>query len=652
MTERVSVPACPSCPGLAERKAKDHRALIMTGTRLFFTLALALIGRFLVTEERFGLAANFAIMGVAWLISAYDLVLEAGRNLIEKKNPFDENLLMVIASAAAFSLRLFGPEDNEAFEAVMIVFLYRIGEFFEEAATAKSHRSIADALSIRPRTAIRLADGKAESIDPEKLEAGDLILVKMGEAVPADGIIEQGEGSFDMSPLTGEAAPIAKKEGDSVNAGTIVRAGSFTIRVARAYADSAVARIIRLIEEGAAGKSKADVFIRRFARVYTPIAVALACAVGVIPPLFLGPASAAVWSHWLYVAISLLVISCPCAVAVSVPLAYFAGIGLASRHGIVIKGAAYLDRLDELGLLASDKTGTLTKGDFRLLKIVPDGLPEDKFAEYLAAAESRSDHPIAKAIAKDLGKSDIAPKVASYSEKSGRGSMCIYDGHPLIAGSQAFLGENGIAVPSVEDGGAIVYLGVDGRYAGYALLGDTIRKESLRMVAELGKMGVKTVLLTGDKQKSAEKVAAALGIKEVHAELLPEGKAKLLREEIGSSAKAVAYLGDGINDAPSIALADIGVAMGGSGSDLALDHADVVIMNDDPSKLLDAVRIAKKTKKRAKADVAVALLAKGAIAILALAVPSFPLLAAVLADTGLTVLLVINSLLLLWAQIS
>jgi Cd2+/Zn2+-exporting ATPase len=358
-----------------------------------------------------------------------------------------------------------------------------------------------------------------------------------------------------------------------------------------------------------------------------------------------------VWFHYLYTAICFLVISCPCAIVISVPLAYFSGIGLASKHGIVIKGAAYFDKLNELGVLVSDKTGTLTYGDFRLTKVVPLGLDEGRFATYLRAAECRSEHPLAKAILKGVDPGKISAKVTSYSEIAGKGEKCVYEGKSLLAGRKALFDEEKIEVPDVDEVGSVVYLAVEGRYAGYVVLNDVVRKESQALIAGCKKLGVRTVMLTGDKSRSAEAVAHSLGIEECHSELLPQQKTDLLKEKIDGTEKSVAYMGDGINDAPSIILADVGVAMGGCGSDMAIDSADVVIMNDDPSKIVTALSIARSTRRRAIEDIVIALSVKLAIMILALVLPNFPLIVAVLADTGLTMVLAIYSLLLLYKKV-
>ena len=427
--------------------------------------------------------------------------------------------------------------------------------------------------------------------------------------------------------------------------------GSITIRVDKSYEDSTVSKIIELVEESAKSKSNADRFIDAFSRLYTPIVVGLALVVAVVPPLFLGVSDGAVWSKWVYTALCFLVISCPCAIVISVPLAYFAGIGLASKRGLIVKGASFFDKLDHLGWVVTDKTGTLTYGDFRVTKTVNKCLDPIKFNEYLHAVESRSNHPIALAIMKDTKNGGFTGVLTNYHEEAGLGAEADYDGHHLLAGNYRLLGLRKVTVPSDLEVGTLVYLVVDGICVGYVVLNDVIRVESLDMSIGLKSYGVKTCMLTGDKEDGALAVSTTLGLDEHYSDLLPGDKKKILEEKIASKRGYVAYMGDGINDAPSIVLADVGVAMGGVGSDVAVENADLVIMNDDPSKIVTAIRIAKKTKHRAVFNIVIALAIKLTIMVLSVFLPGFPLLAAVLADTGLTVLLVINSVSLLHSKV-
>lgn len=656
---------CHECAPTSEKEKiekEDRKHLIFTIVRLSISFVLALLGLFLFTEEwgdahlgsGAGLWLNFAIMLVAWLASGYDIVIEGVESCIKEKNPFDENVLMFIASVGAFCLRFFG--SNEFFEAVMIVLLYQIGEMFEDFASERSHKAISDAVGLRAKTANLKIGDIIRTVDPEELKIGDAILVKVGEIVPADGIITEGEGNFDMSSLTGEFVPVPKKEGEFINSGTVLKSGSVSLKVTKSYEDSTVSHILKLVEDSENNKSKADKFITKFSKIYTPIVVSLAILIAIIPSLIFGYNDLSVWKHWIYTAICLLVISCPCAVVVSVPLSYFAGIGLASKNGVLVKGASYFDKLTELGLLVTDKTGTLTYGKFEVSEMVPEGISLEDFKTYLYASESRSNHPIAKAIIGNENIDNIVSGISSYEELAGYGTKLLYKGHEVLAGNYKLMEKEGVSAKKISKIGTIVYLAVDKKYAGYVLLNDVVREESAAMVQDLKKDGIETLMLTGDKKESAEAMANKLGISAYRSELLPNEKMAILKEKIDGSSEAVAYIGDGINDAPSIALADVGIAMGGGGSDMAIENADVVIMNDNPHKVVTAINVAKKTRKRAVLDVIIALAVKFIIALLTIIMPyiangnELPMFIAVLADTGLTACLIFFSVSLLYSK--
>lgn len=633
---------------------EEKKERILTFVRLTTGLALGLIGLFWLNEDRFGVWVNFAIMAVAWLIVGYDVLWKAFRSLIHEKNPFDENMLMTLASVGAFCLRLFGRDEkewfgNSFFEAFMVVFLYQLGDVFEDLATDKSHKAITDAVGLRAKTATLLQDGIEKDVDPSSLKIGDIVRVKVGEIIPADGIVVNGEGDVDLSSLTGEFDPVPKREGALVNSGTVLKTGSLTIQVNKSYEDSTVSKILKMVEESSETKSKADRFITKFSHFYTPCVLGIALLTMAVPPLFLGINLPDVWKQWIRISIELMVISCPCAIVVSVPLAYFAGIGLASKHGIVVKGATYFDALNHLGVLVTDKTGTLTEGHFVVEEWHPEG-DVPRFQEYLIAAESRSNHPIAKAIVAGQNTSALATKTSHYSEKAGYGEILDYDGHHLLAGNRRLLEEAGVSAPLLNVLGTIVLLAVDGKYAGYVLLNDKIKPEAKEVMTALHQMGVHTVMLTGDKKENALRVGEELGIDEVKAELLPDQKAAALKTYLGKG-KTVAYVGDGINDAPSIRMADVGFAMGGMGSDMAIENADVVIMQDDLSRIVTSVKIAKATKHRAIFDIVASLCIKVVIALCAFLIPNFPLIIAVFADTGTTLLMVAASVLLLGKKI-
>jgi Cd2+/Zn2+-exporting ATPase len=533
----------------------------------------------------------------------------------------------------------------------MVMFLFQVGEMFEDIATNRSKQAITSAVGLRALVAHLLKGKEVNDVKPEELAIGDLIIVKVGEILPADGVVISGSGYVDMSSLTGEPVPVLREVGGEVNSGTILRSGSLTIRVEEEYANNTVSKMIRLVEEGEKSKSQADKFVDKFSRVYTPIVVSLAFLLAIVPPLFLGISSGAIWESWIYRSLSFLVISCPCAIVISVPLAYFSGIGLASKNGIIIKGAAIFDSINSIKTLVSDKTGTLTYGVFKITKQKAIGLGNAEFLQYLKAAESRSCHPIASAI---LGKGDaslLAQEVSEYNEVAGKGVSCRYKGHHLLAGNDSLLNDNKVPFIPSREVGSIVYLAVDGVYAGYVVCNDVIRKESLDMVEGLHKNGIKICMLTGDKEKNAMAVASTLDIDEYHSELLPEEKTKLLKDKITPNHPSVAYVGDGINDAPSIALADVGYAMGGVGSDLAIQNADVVIMNDNPYKIVTSINVAKATRRVAYLDIIIALTVKLAVMLCAALIPGFPLLIAVISDTGLTMILVIFSISLLFKKV-
>ncbi len=634
--------------------SEGKKEIVFKSVRLALALVLALSGLFYFNESQFGVWINLAVMLLAWLAVGYEVVAKAFLGIFKEKNPFDENMLMLLASIGAFCLRLFGKDENEIFgneffEAFMVVFLFQLGDIFEDLATDKSRKAITNAVGLRAKTATLSLGKENKTILPEELRIGDKILVKVGEIIPADGIIVEGKGEVDLSSLTGEYNPVTKTLGDEVHSGTILRSGSLFVKVSKTYEDSTVSKIIHLVEESAEKKSKADKFITKFSKIYTPIVVGIAVLLAILPPLFLGLNDSEIWKRWIKIAVSLLVISCPCAVVVSVPLAYFSGIGLASKYGIIVKGGSYFDRLNELGAVVTDKTGTLTHGKFVVEEIHPE-IEEGRFKECLLAAESRSNHPIAKAIVGEKRLDAVEQKITSYVEKAGYGETLIYDGHEVLAGNQALLAEAGVSFDTPKGIGTFVYLAIDRHYAGYVLLNDQIKPEAKPTISALHEKGIEVVMLTGDKQDCGQKTAAVLGLDAFHAELLPQDKTDTLQGYLGNG-KAVAYVGDGINDAAAIALADVGIAMGGIGSDLAIENADIVVMNDDFSKVLTALKIAKATRNRAIFNVVFSLFIKFGVALCSILIPSFPLMLAVLADTGVTLLMVASSIALLGKKI-
>lgn len=619
--------------------------LISTGFRAAVSLVLAILGLTVLREASVDLYWNLAVMGAAYIISAYDIFYKAFIDIFKHKNFFDENVLMVIATLGAFAMRFFGDAHNEFFEAVMVVVLYQIGELFETFATGKSHKAIIDAVGLKAKQARLVGeDGTVTLVKPEAINVGDTLEIRVGDLLPVDAVVVKGEGTLDESSLTGEFLPRAIKVGEAVKAGTLLVSGSLILKASARYEDSSVAKILDLVESGNAKKSKVDRFTSKFSRIYTPVVILIGLVLAVVPPLVIGPSDPAVWERWIYTALSALVISCPCAIVISVPLSYFAGLGLASKLGIVIKGSDNFDTLNETKTLFVDKTGTLTEGKFNLEKVVTSDNEED-FLKYLKAAESRSSHPLALAV---MGKEDpgtYSKDVTSYEEIAGKGIKAVYQGHEILSGNANFLKESGIEIAFSEDTGTSIHLAVDGKYLGYALLDDTIRQDSKTLVDELHARNMKIYLLTGDNEKAASKLAKKLGLDGYKAGLTPEGKTQAMLSLKGND--KVAYLGDGINDAPTIVAADIGFAMGEIGSDLAIENADAIIMQDNPLEFIEAVDVAKKTRRKAITNIAAALVVKAAFLIMSLAIPSFPLYIAVLADTGLTAILILNALLLL-----
>ena len=660
--EHVHRGGCPCChhdDDEEEELAKGRLAFLIC--RLAVGLILAFLGLFLWNEQNLrgmglsdvaALWINFAIMAIAYLAVGYDILWKTIKHFRHIKDLFDENTLMTIATIGAFCLRFFGEQQNEFFEAVMVVFLYQVGELFEDISVDRSKKAIEDAVGLRAKKACLLHEGKKEEVDPETLKIGDQILVSVGDIIPADGTVVSGNGGVNMASLTGESLPVEMNIGDNVNSGTTLVSGSLVVEVTKEYEDSTVSKIIRLVKEGESSKSKAQRFVTTFAKIYTPIVCLIALLVAVIPPLFLGIGDPAVWAHWLYSAICLLVISCPCAVVVSVPLAYFAAIGLASKNGILVKGASYIDWLNSLDAVASDKTGTITLGVFSIDHFKQNELDEELFREYLFAAESRSNHPLAKALMGDDDGSQYQKDISEYNEIAGKGISLVYKGHRILAGSSHLMEDNEITFERCSKKGSTTYMAVDGKYVGHATLKDKVKESGKEMVDQLSLMNIETIILTGDRKDISQEIGKQVGVKKVYSELLPEDKKRILQEEINNRKGGVAYIGDGINDAPSLALADVGIAMGGAGSDMAVDSADVVIMNDDLRKIVKAVRIAKAAKAKAIFNIVASLVVKVAIATLSIVLgEAFPLWAAVLADTGLTLLLVINSITLLFKKV-
>ena len=604
---------------------------------------------------------RFAIYTFTTLLLSYDVMWRVVLHLRHMRNVIDHNLLITIAIIGATILSVLHITGDSiehgvhfAMEAMMVVGLFQVGQIVEKIATNRSKAAVMNAVQLRVEYANLLKDGEVRKVNPEELEIGDSVVVGAGEMIPVDGEVVDGSAYIDKSSLTGEFVPVLADVNDSeVLAGCLVKSGLITLKVKKKYEDSAVAKIIELISNSGEKKSKADEFIAKFARWYTPIIVLLSALV-----LLIGGLITKDWYTWVVSGLEILVTGCPCAIVISVPLAYFAAIGLASKNGIVIKGTNYMDEINNLNKIITDKTGTLTHGVFSIQKIVTaEGVNKEELLEALYAAESLSTHPIAKAICHEVNVKEIAAQQRDYKEIAGKGVMTSYKGDYIYAGNLKFMEMTGVKIAKAEEQGTVVYCQKEGKYLGYIVLNDEVKKEAYDMVRLLHKEKMEVVLLTGDKNENALALQKELGIDRVYSELTPEQKTKILEQEMSDSNKNVAFVGDGINDAPSIMRADVGFAMGAIGSDIAVQNADVVIMNDNPAKVYESVKIARIARGTAIFNIVFALLVKAIVAALVIILPiaiatQVPMVVPVIADTGLTVVLVLNSLFILFRKAS
>ena len=633
------------------KKSLFDKEMIFTLCRVLVGVITIIFSLTLFHEEQF-FWVNFGIFAFALLLLSYDVYFAVIKHIIHLENPFDEELLMTITSIGAFVVASISQETHLYIEGLMVMILFQIGEIIEGIATNKSKNAIMSAVSLRVETANKVVGGDVITVKPEELNIGDVVIVSTGEQVPVDGYVLEGNAELDTSSLTGEFVPIAAKEELEIFAGYIVKSGSIRVRVNKEYKDSAVNKVVELITNSGAKKSKADEFVTKFARIYTPIIFTVALLTGLIGGLITLD-----YQTWLILGLKMLVVGCPCSIVISVPLAYFAAVGLASKNGVVVKGTNYLDQLVNLKKVVTDKTGTLTKGVFVITKKYAVNGNEEELMKYLVAAEYLSTHPIGVAICKHQEIDNIAKDVSDYQEIAGKGVSVAYKGKKVLAGNERLMTANGITFEEVKEAGSVVYLAVDGKFYGYVVVSDEIKEDAKEMVALLNKEGIETILLTGDKESNAKALCEELGIARYKAELLPEDKLHHLENELDKK-YATAFVGDGINDAASIKEADVGFAMGAIGSDVAVESADVVIMNDDPSKVYDAYKISKIARGTALFNIIFSLLIKIGIEVAALITSLLgrgdviPMWLAVLADTGLTVSLVINSLLILYRKIN
>ncbi|MCR5079550.1 MAG: cadmium-translocating P-type ATPase [Bacilli bacterium] len=631
-----------------ERSKKDY---IILGIRIALTVALIVLGMVVFNETSYPWYVNLIVMGVAYLVISYDIILEMIEGIFKEHEFFGEATLMVLASIGAFCLRLFGPSHNEYMEGVLVILLFQIGEVLEDLAADKSKEAILNAIDLKEYKAKVVVGERIEEKESKDLSIGDIVLCANGEKLLCDGIVKEGKGEVDESSLTGESNPIYKEIGAPIYAGTVLVEGSLKVEVNKEYDDSSVGKLAKMIEEANEGKSRSERFITKFSKIYTPIVMAIALLVAVIPPLFLGISDGDIWSRWIYSALAFLVVSCPCAIVISVPLAYVAGLGLASRNGVLVKGAAYFDALNSLDTVAFDKTGTMTEGKLSLVELCPNEVEKEELLDTLKIAESGSEHPLAKAVFN--GEERINYEYESYTEIPGKGIKVIYKGETLLAGKIALLKEEKVEIKEgvlVTDKTAI-FVAKNGVYLGYAVFEDKLKENSVRFVNELKKDGIKTVLLSGDQAGAVKNAGELLGVDEYRSELLPSEKLAYIEGHKVGSKGTIAYLGDGINDAPTLVASDVGVAMGGLGSDLAVANADVAILNDDPLKFLALKKIAKATQNRAIFNVVFSLAAKFIIVFLgvlasAMGTWQLPLWVSVLGDSGVAILAIASSLLL------
>ena len=569
----------------------------------------------------------------AYAVAGYDIVISALRNLLHGE-AFDETLLMFIATIGAVALGYYD-------EAAAVMLFFQVGELFQDIAVERSRKSISKLMELKPEFARIIKDGKETKISPEDVSIGDIIIVKAGERLPLDGVVVSGRSQLDTSAITGEFLPVSICEGSTVSSGCTNLEGVINVRVSCEFKDSAVARIMDMVENASEKKADTEKFITRFARVYTPAVVACAVLLAVVPCFFFFFSQ---FTKWLYRGLLFLVISCPCALVISIPLGFFAGIGGASKKGVLVKGAKSMEALAKCSAVAMDKTGTLTKGSFCIESIVPSGISKEQLLEYAAFAESGSNHPIALSIIKEYAKEIVSDTVEDIKEISGHGISCIYRGKAILCGKAELLKEKGINVPQCESENTMVHVAYDGKYCGYITLGDEIKQTSKEAAAQLSKLGVETVMLTGDQEKTAAAVAAELGIKKYYACLLPENKVEKIEELMRSQGgRPVAFAGDGINDAPVIARADIGIAMGGLGSDIAIEAADIVLMNDDVLSIPRAIGISRKTMRIVKENIVFALGVKFAVMLLG-ALGFAGMWMAVFADVGVALIAILNSM--------
>ena len=603
--------------------------------RLISGAVIYAVGMGLTLFGHVSFPVELGVLIVAYIILGWDVVWQAVKN-ITRGQIFDEHFLMSLSTIGAFAI-------GEYPEAVAVMLFYQVGEFFQSLAVKRSRKSISDLMDIRPDSATVRRNGELVVVAPETVSIGELIVVKPGEKIPLDGIVTEGESMLDTRALTGESVPRSIRKGEEALSGCVNQSGVLTIKVTKSFGESTVTKIIDLVENASSRKAPTENFITTFARYYTPIVVGMAAILAIIPPVILGGG----WSEWLRRGFVFLIVSCPCALVISIPLTFFGGIGAASKRGVLVKGSNYLEALNKVSVVVFDKTGTLTKGVFKVVDITVEfGFTKEQVLEYAAQAESYSNHPIAKSIKEAFGKTIDQSVLSGYEEISGHGIRVLIGGKRVLAGNSKLMDSEKVSYAACQSAGTKVYIAVDGRYAGCIVIADEVKDDSQNAIASLKKIGVeKTVMLTGDDEKIGKAVAEQLGLDEYYAQLLPDQKVEKLEylDQHKTKGSKLAFVGDGINDAPVLARADVGIAMGGLGSDAAIEAADVVLMTDEPSKLVDAIDVAKATKRIVMQNIIIALGIKSVFLILG-ALGIAGMWEAVFGDVGVTIIAVLNAM--------
>ena len=625
---------CRLQKGMVNNMTKKQKKMLYRIIVTFLLFAVLMVCEHTGRMDGWNKIVLFVIYLVPYLVIGYDIVYKAARN-ISHGQVFDENFLMMIATFGAFGV-------GEYSEAVAVMLFYQVGELFQGYAVGKSRQSISDMMDICPEYANIEEDGVLKQVDPDDVEVGSIIVVKPGECIPLDGIVVEGESLIDTAALTGESVPRSAKAGDEIISGCVNGSGTLKVKTTKEFDDSTVAKILELVENASSKKAKVENFITRFAKYYTPVVTIGAVILAILPPLILGGG----WAEWIQRACIFLVISCPCALVISVPLGFFGGIGAASKIGVLVKGSNYLEAVAEMTTIVFDKTGTLTKGEFKVTDVITENGSKEELIELAALGEGYSNHPIANSIREAYGKELDLNRVTNTEEIAGHGIKAVIDGKTVLLGNEKLMKSESIFYTSCKSMGTVVYVACNGVFEGAVVISDTIKDGAKEAIRDMKQVGVRhTVMLTGDRREAAETVAQTLGIDEVHAELLPGGKVEqveaLLKAE--KEKERLAFVGDGINDAPVLTRADIGIAMGSMGSDAAIEAADIVLMDDDVTKIASVVKIARKTLRIVKQNIVFALAIKALVLILG-ALGMANMWEAVFADVGVSVIAILNSM--------